>query len=336
MTEVEVFGLLHLQEKENSAVNLRIQNFEEQIQIYLGNASLLSKSFDSQGIQFTLLTNDAERIELLQKNDSYKLKIRQIEFPTSVPSGISFYSAHFKVDVFRYISTLNAKYVLFCDLDMVCLKPLPSVFKTLISENIPLVYEVTNQIIPANGHEAMINELQTINLIPSEGRWIGGEFFAGSPQFFKQLVSGIDEVLPSYFKHMQMRSISSLGNDEVYSTAAIEKLRRNNVYVGEAGLMNIVGRYWSSGTGYIQKPFKHFENVFLLHLPADKKILNKFNLLYKKFDPNIFLKYYKNVLKIQNLRRTPRKIFYFIYALKTKTPFLKQIVFDKNIKKFRA
>lgn len=330
LTEIKVYGLLHLQEHEYSAVNLKVKSFADQIKVYLDNAALLSKSLETQEIQFILLTNDFEKLTSLKSEAHKNLKIEQISFPTKVPSGINFYSAHFKVDVFRYISKQNDDYLIFCDLDMVCLKPLPAVFKTIISEKIPLVYEITDQIIPANGHEAMIEELQIINNAPSEGRWIGGEFVSGTPEFFKKFVEKIDEILPIYFKNLQNRSISSLGNDEVYSTAAIEKLRRDNVYIGEAGLSNIVGRFWSSGTGHVQKTFEHFENMFMLHLPADKKFLSEFNLVNEIFDPNIFIGIYKKVLRNRKFKSSPRLFFYFIYSIKTKTPLLKKIEFEKT------
>lgn len=330
LTEIKAYGLLHLQENEYSAVNLKVKNFTNQLKIYLDNAALLSKSFEMQGINFILLTNDIQKLTSLKGKEHKNLKMEQISFPTAVPTGINFYSAHFKVDVFRHISKQSDDYIIFCDLDMVCLRPLPYVFKTIISEKIPLIYDVTDQIIPADGHEAMIQELETINGMPSEGRWVGGEFVSGSPEFFKKFVDKIDEILPIYFKNLQNKTITSLGNDEVYSTAAIEKLRRDNVYVGEAGLSNIVGRYWSSGTGHVQKPFKHFEKMFLLHLPADKKILSEFNLLTEKFDANLFIKNYKKILRIRKFKSFPLQIFYFIYFIKTKMPILKKIKHNKK------
>lgn len=325
MENIKFFGLLHIAKDELSAVNLKVRDFSEQIDTYLGNAALLSQSLTKQGLNFKLLTNNADFLKSRKHLQSENLEIEQIEFPTSVPSGISFYSAHFKIDVFRHIAQLNLDYAIFCDLDMICLKPLPKVFENLVSEKIPMVYEVTDQIIPAGGHNLMIRDLEVINAIPSEGKWMGGEFIAGTPEFFDLLVSQIDDLLPSYFQNLASGKVSSLGNDEIYTTAAIERLKRKNIYISEAGLSNIVGRYWSSGTGFFQKPLGHLENLFLVHLPADKKFLRNYYSNHKEFQPLIFIKEYKKFLKIQKIKSVHRQFLYFLFRLKSRTPFLKDV-----------
>ena len=125
MTSIEVFGLLHLAENENSAVNLQVKNFSDQMRVYASNASLLNKSLAKQGIRFTLLTNNSYKIkEYFTEYDS-SINIVEIEMQISVPSGTKFYSAHYKLEVFRHISKWEGNYAIFCDLDMVCLGPLP-------------------------------------------------------------------------------------------------------------------------------------------------------------------------------------------------------------------
>ena len=120
---------------------------------YVLNAALLNKSLSSQNIKFTLLTNDKALLIKSSQGFLDGVTIDEIEIKTTVPTGTKFYSAHFKVDAFRHIGNANVGYAVFCDLDVVCLKPLPLVFETLIAEKIPLIYDITDQIIPEFGHK---------------------------------------------------------------------------------------------------------------------------------------------------------------------------------------
>lgn len=335
MTLIEAFGLLHLAQDEYSAVNLKVKNFSDQIKVYLSNASLLNKSLEAQGINFTLLTNNKKLLEDVLFGVDHKLNIVEINFPTKVPSGVQFYSAHFKVDVFRYISTLNLKYAIFCDLDMVCLKPVPEVFETLISEGIPLVYEVTDQVIPADGHSFIIKNLEIINEIKSEGRWVGGEFMAGPSSFFKILTEEIDHVInvKGYFDLLISGKVTSGGGDEVYTNAAVEKMKRTGNYISEAGLIDIAGRYWSSGPGFVQKDFKYFENVFLLHLPADKYFLQKMDEKYQVFNSKVFIDEFHKKTRNHKIKSSPRAFLYFLFRVKAKTYGLRSIKIKPKVVK---
>ena len=86
---------------------------------HLNNALVLALSLKTQGIAFTLLTNKKSVIDKYLFDKRIELKVEQIPFSTSVPSGIKFYSAHFKFDVFRYFASLKIDYIAFCDLDVV-------------------------------------------------------------------------------------------------------------------------------------------------------------------------------------------------------------------------
>lgn len=71
---MEAFGLLHLEEKAHSAVNMGVDNFEQQINIYFSNAVTLSKTLKAKNIKFTLLTNNLELLlKLLDKQNSKKI-----------------------------------------------------------------------------------------------------------------------------------------------------------------------------------------------------------------------------------------------------------------------
>jgi hypothetical protein len=60
---------------------------------------------------------------------------------------------------------------------------------------------------------------------------------------------------------------------ETPMTAAVEQLRRRGVQVADAGELGIIRRYWSIPPRHPQPSFDETSLPFLLHLPADKKLL---------------------------------------------------------------
>jgi hypothetical protein len=241
--------------------------------VYVNNAIVLQKSLSSRGVAFALLTNNKRLIEeCASKTDNgFLLEIIEIPFPTKVPSGIKFYSAHHKIDAFRYLASLKGFYYALCDLDVVCVNDFPTCLQNLIEARIPLCYDISDQVIPAYGHDVIIRNLSTIGGIESEGRWSGGEFISGTPEFFHKLMSVIDDIYDNYI--LNISSMHHIG-DEAIISSALEKLKRQGVYIGDAGNLFIIGRYWNTSVLHPQKPFTYFKNCFLLHLPADKKFIS--------------------------------------------------------------
>jgi hypothetical protein len=270
---MHIFGLLHLVESEKTAMNLSTDNFLDQISVYVNNAKALSKSLDLVGISYTLLTNNKSAIqEILSTGVIPSFDIIEIPFSTEVPAGTRFYSAHFKLDAFKYLSTLTDGYYALCDLDMLCINPIPLCLKNLIKNMTPMYYDISDQVIPAYGHEIIINDLSKIANIDSEGRWAGGEFISGPPQFFTDLVKEIENVYDNYISNVSL--LHHVG-DEAYTSAALEKLRRKGGYIADAGSIGIVARYWNTRILHHQKSFNYYNQSFLLHLPADKRFLSK-------------------------------------------------------------
>jgi hypothetical protein len=271
---VSAYGLLHLSSGEKPPANVSIRSYDDQVNVYYKCASLLSRTLRQAGISFKLLTNDEELLRSYVGKNADEVEILEISFRTAVPSGVDFYSAHFKADVFRFLSELKHPYVLFCDLDMVCLSEIPVAFRNAINLGIPLVYEITDQVIPAYGHQRIIDDLEVLVEGVSEGRWFGGEFVAGPPAFFELLWREVAGVLPRYMERIQQ--MHHIG-DETYTSAAIEKLRRKGLLIGDAGQLGIIGRFWNYRTLHHQKPLRSFENCFILHLPADKRFMSRFS-----------------------------------------------------------
>lgn len=270
---MHVFGLLHLAESEKTAMNLSTDNFRDQISVYVNNAKALSKSLDLVGISYTLLTNNKSAIQdIVSRGVSTSFDIIEIPFSTEVPAGTRFYSAHFKLDAFKYLATLTDGYYALCDLDMLCINPPPSCLQNLIKNMIPMCYDISDQVIPAYGHEIIISDLSKIANIDSEERWSGGEFIAGPPQFFSDLVKEIDKIYDNYISNVSL--LHHVG-DEAYTSAALEKLRRKGRYIADAGTIGIVARYWNTSILHPQKSFDYYNQSFLLHLPADKQFLSE-------------------------------------------------------------
>ena len=289
---MNVFGLLHLAEDQPSAINLSRKGSQDHASVYLNNAIVLSKTLSSHGIAYTLLTNNKSLVEDLvsAESDGSPIRVIEIPFTTDVPPGTSFYSAHFKVDALRYLASLPDGYAALCDLDMVCINAMPPCLYSLINAGIPLCYDISDQVIPRYGHDVIIRDLSVIGGLESEGRWSGGEFIAGTPEFFSRLVGEIDEVYATYISYIP--SLHHVG-DEAFVSAALERLRRQGVYIADVGTLGVVGRYWNTSVLHPQKPFSYFGRCFLLHLPADKEFLSglalrnmedlsQFNVLYAR------------------------------------------------------
>jgi len=269
---MKMYGLLHLQENEKTAMNLSNDNFQQLISIYINNAITLANSLRTKGISFTLLTNRKDIINGILGQGECDLQVQDIPFITKVPTGIRFYSAHFKLDAFRYLATLNEAYVGLCDLDMVCINDFPQSLNNIIKAETPLFYDISEQVIPAHGANNIIRDLKLIHGLESEGRWSGGEFISGTPDFFNTLIKEIDGVAQNYFSHVN--ELHHIG-DEAITSAALEVMRRKGQYIADAGALGIVGRFWSISILHPQKSFDYFRQCFLLHLPADKKFLSE-------------------------------------------------------------
>ena len=270
--KIRLFGLLHFKEGEHSAENFSVKNSQELISIYVNNAINLSNSLRLRGIEFIVLTNIKSVVDEVVRSEGKILQVIEIPFLTKVPNGTKFYSAYFKLGVFRYLSSLSDAYVGLCDLDMVCINDLPVCFSNNIESRIPMFYDISDQVIPAHGHDAIIHDLELIHGLKSEGRWSGGEFISGTPDFFATLTIEIDKIYDNYLN--VIKKLYFMG-DEAVTSSALEIIRKKGVYIADAGTLGIVGRYFNTSTLHRQKPFEYFEKCFLLHLPMDKFFLAK-------------------------------------------------------------
>jgi hypothetical protein len=273
-------------------------DFKDQVALYVNNAVNLSNSLRQQGVEFTLLTNKKDIADKVCTYEGKILQIKEIDFLTKIPSGTKFYSAHFKLDVFRYLSSISHEYAAFCDLDMVCINAVPACLVNNISSGIPMYYDISDQVIPAYGHDVIMRDMESIHNLKSEGRWAGGEFISGTPEFFVALSAEISSIFDNYIQVID--KLHHVG-DEAIVSAALEILRRKGIYIADAGTLGVVGRFWNCSTLHPQKPFDYFKKCFLLHLPADKIFLAKMAAREPNEQAIFLTKYiaYKKVLSVK-------------------------------------
>lgn len=305
------FTLIHISSGEQSMHNNSFATgFEQQIGLYLTCAKQLHRSLAAEGIELVVLTNDAAFLQRLNA-DGYGIAIVQLDFTLNVPSGIKFYSAHFKLEVFGYLASLKDDYIALVDSDILCINPVPNAFRLLAKNKWPLYYDITDQVTPAYGAEAVIADKERISGKPSIGLWAGGEFLAGPPSFFQTVFAEVSGLKEAYFA---AAATAHHQGDEVLTSVAIENLKIGGANIFDAGALSLIGRYWSYVPLHQQKPVEAYKNHFLIHLPSDKKFIAGLKGDELRGEP--FFSRYRRHLSVA---RTVNRVF------KTIKPYAKRI-----------
>ena len=309
---MKFFTLIHICAEEQSLHNSNANNFDSQIQLYLSCARQLHFTLKQQNLDLIVLTNDKNYLQNLVR-DNYEIEIIEITFTLKVPSGIRFYSAHFKLEVFQFLALQQYPYVALVDSDMLCVNSLPESFQNIIDLKIPMYYDITDQTPPAYGHHVTITDKDRLLNHKSVGLWAGGEFISGPPAFFRDLSEQVENIQDQYFSSFNLFHHQG---DEMITSIAIEELMISKQYaILDAGALSIIARFWSAHTLHIQKPLKAYYNHFLLHLPADKVFMahlrndqRKGKAFFKKYrkylDKKIFRKEISKVLSKFRSRKT--------------------------------
>src|SRR5215210_1895452 len=97
---MKFFTLIHICAEEQSLHNSRTNNFDSQIQLYLSCAKQLHYTLKQQNLDLIVLTNHKNYLQKLN-SDNYNIEIIELAFTLKVPSGLKFYSAHFKLEIFQ-------------------------------------------------------------------------------------------------------------------------------------------------------------------------------------------------------------------------------------------
>lgn len=267
---IHAFGLLHLEPGQNSAPNLKPINFRHQVDCYTANAVALARTLAFSGISFTLLTNDASRIAPV----GFDLDVVEIPFELQIPDRTFYFSSHFKIDAFRHIANSRCRYAFFLDLDIVCTRTIPQVLLELAEREACICYDVTDLVVPNYGVSVVRRDLAAVKGSPSEGRWYGGEWLAGSPSFFERLHQVAVKLLPAYIANLPA---THHHGDEAIVSPALEILRDNGLALVDGGRLGLIARYIRDHA-YPQPDYAASQGCFLLHLPRDKGLIAQASL----------------------------------------------------------
>lgn len=135
---LNIYNLMYVDLNEKRYLSGRIYDNEERLDLYVKGCCVLDKTLKinnfSGGVK--ILTNHSTYIrESLKRLHYEQVEVIDIPFDLDVPQGIPFYSAHFKIDVFRYFSTLSdEEYSILLDSDVVCMKPFGPEFEAIVNE----------------------------------------------------------------------------------------------------------------------------------------------------------------------------------------------------------
>jgi hypothetical protein len=308
-------------------MDMYAETYIKKRRFYIKSAVNLSRSLRKRGVDFTLITNNKQEVidELESLGCCDSLNVECIDFQLQVPDGLFYYSTHFKLDVFRYFASLDREhYVGLIDIDAIAVNDLPVCLKNLVEAKIPACYDVSDQLIPAFGHDVILRDMQRLSPDICAGRWYGGELIMGTPDFFAELN---EEAQIIYERYIAIVDELFHKGDEMIVSVALENIQRRGRYLADLGTLGVVGRYFSVPTvKHPQKSFRYFENCFLLHLPVDKDFLAQLNPEQAE-SREAFLKHYKSYLStvwlvrgIQKIQRTCRSLFSELGTMKLHTP----------------
>ncbi len=293
--EINFYTLLYIEKTEQRRLAGGEWGHDERLKVFLKNAATLSASLYVDNIQgssgVTILTNDSKTLERLCVDcNCTNLKYEQIEFSLEVPIGIPYYSAHFKIDAFRYLGLRpSTEYSVLLDNDVVGLRPFPRIFNEIANQGIPMCYTLDIKDCDRTQEDAakILSKTPIIE-------WLGGEYISGNGQFFAKLYEECQFVAPLYFKaiHQNLRHIG----DEMITSLAMAILKENNLYYVDAGSLGIIYRY----SGYHDKESIQKYNPVLAHIPVDKVWVASHNF-YMNFCPKKFLSKYKRHLRLYRL-----------------------------------
>jgi hypothetical protein len=301
--KITAYALLYCAPEEPTAVNSKARNYKEKMLEYLGNAKTLYLSLAEVGVPLVLLTNNAEEIEKIMPWPATAMpNIRRINFESDIPTKVGFYSAHRKWDVFRYLGSVEEDaYLVLLDLDVTVGRGFSDSFRFCAEKGIPLVYDITDQVVPAYGSGRILADLKAISPVFGSVRWYGGEYFSGKPVFFSEMYRSVEVFRASY---LERASLLHHNGDEFVSTMAIETLKKEGWRIDDGGTLGVIGRYWSARCKHHQRSFAHFADFCsLLHLPADKGFLAKVPPCTNKERLALYHRYLLKRLPIQWAKR---------------------------------
>lgn len=288
-------------------------SFKERLKIFIGCAAVLDKSLQINKAGFLeVLTNDIKTFNNLQTEFGYSIKAKEIAFTLNVPQGIKFYSAHFKIDAFKYLGTLDNNQISFLlDNDIICTSGIPKIINNIENadytngKHFPvLIYEM-----PRYGGDKMLADKKRIDDGQIHGLWAGGEFIAATASFYTDLYNEIMNIKEKYWS--VCNELFHQG-DEMLTSIALENLFYKSKYpLLNAGSQGLIKRYWSifDANPYYQAP------SWFVHLPYDKGMLANIDINKIKSNDDL-IRIYKSYWKKLKVKRIVRAIYFKVYKKK--------------------
>jgi len=260
--KIKFYNLMYVDLEEKRQISGKKYTSVDRIDLYLKGSCALDKSLiinEMGGVN--ILTNNRTVLSDSLLRIGYKdLNIIEIPFSLDVPKGIPFYSAHYKIDVFNYLSNRPLdEYSILLDSDVICLKNFDDEFYSIVKEGIPTVYYLDRY-----GGTKKLSDVKSIVSDVEWLPWAGGEFIGGISSFFRNIYEEIMSFKENYWKVVN-NGLFHVG-DEMLTTIALARLRKRGVYPVDVKLFGVIHRYWSVFES--KEPFDY--NVPLIHLPSDK------------------------------------------------------------------
>jgi len=298
--KIKFYTLLYIDLEEKRTLQGAERTGLDRLKIFVQNSVLLDRSIRNTNSNIdgvTILTNRGDIIQGILSEMGYdNMSYIDIPFSLDVPKGIKFYSAHYKIDVFGYLSTRSDdEYSILLDNDIVALKALPSTFWDIAYAKIPMCYRI---------NETNCDRIQTdCRKVDSDipvVEWLGGEFIAGDNKFYENLYNRCFNIAPRYFRKLD-ENLFHIG-DEVLTSMSMSMMTNEGIRIIDAGAMGFIYRYWGM---HEREPLAKYDPVFA-HFPADKVWLA--SLSNAQFTPPDFCRKYnkhwalfKYLLKIKKL-----------------------------------
>lgn len=306
MRKVQLYSLLYIDLDENRQLAGKRRMGMERVQIFLRNAALLDASLRRTnpllgGLK--VITNNSSFIQKVLDQIGYNLEAVEIPFSLNVPKGIRFYSAHFKIDAFKWFALRpDDEYSILMDNDCLALREMPAYFSEIVDNGIPLCYYL-----PTTDCDRMMADCRRINPNIPLLQWTGGELWGGVSSFYSALYSYCVAEFSNYLKVID-DDIFHVG-DEMLTTLALAKLKENGTQIIDARTLNLCYRYW----GMHETASLNYLMPVLAHLPADKVWIAQYDLS-RTFNVNEFLKKYNRHWRWYRFLNSIRK------SIKTQNP----------------
>ena len=277
-SNLKIYGLMYVSTRSQDGAYLQKVDPLKRIQIYLKMALRLAKGvYERFGIPLNLVTNDESVLApLLSKlggsQGAKHLALVQVDFAASIPDGARYFSATHKILLFDYFAQ-QTDYSVLLDLDMICLKGAEEPLVGFIRDGIPLVYDISDQVIPAHGYARILEDMNKFGPTGKDFRWFGGEFIAGNHEFYRELSDLAMVALPRYNEIFQ--TLHHQGDEMITSYCLNQMLAQQspNKPVNVGG-PDIVRRHHGKATLHDERRLRRISNLAILHLPTIKSLLS--------------------------------------------------------------